>query len=167
MLQPSANWSWYLHPETKILFLELEDMLFSTAYHQRQLLVQSNSRHPFSIDDHHFYSKMEEVLVSLQNLYSDARLTQMALNATAVNKFYRPIMPKSWFFSKHQYSGQNNGLSILENDLNQGLVMIIEKDKNSSLCMLIGKPMQLDEHSQLEEFAVIKVMNEYLLPYLS
>ncbi|MDN4504222.1 cell division protein ZapC [Alteromonadaceae bacterium BrNp21-10] len=167
MLKPTSKWCWFIDPDSQMLSIDLDDMLFTTAYHQRQLLPSAAVRQEFSIEDHGFYSRLGDNLGLLPHQLTDARATQTALNATAIKKFYRPMMPKSWYFSKHDYCGQHHGFSVLENHHGQGQVVIIDKDKISSLCMLMSAGMQLDDKNRLSQFAAIKVMNEYLLPYLT
>ncbi|WP_416304838.1 cell division protein ZapC domain-containing protein [Neptunicella sp. SCSIO 80796] len=166
MLQPSSKWCWYFDSQHQCLALELDEMLFLTPYRQKQLLPAALQRHAFSLDDLAFYSQIAEKLEYFKLQFSPAQATQIAINATAVKQFYRPLMPKSWYFKRQHSMGQNHGFGMLENSLGQGSVVLIEKDKISSLCMLVSNRMQLDQHHNLEQFAVIKVMNDCIFPYL-
>ncbi|WP_438863691.1 cell division protein ZapC domain-containing protein [Neptunicella sp.] len=165
MLQPSIQWCWYFEQQHQCLALELDDMLCLTPYRQKHLLPAAMQRQGFNLEQLDYYTQVAEKLSHFEQQFSAASATQIAIYATAVNSFYRPLMPKSWYFKRQLSVGHHHGLAVLENTLGQGAVLIIDKDKTCSLCMLLSQTMQLDEHHQLGQFSVIKVMNDCLFPY--
>ncbi|MFC6440128.1 cell division protein ZapC domain-containing protein [Bowmanella sp. JS7-9] len=167
MLQPSKDWCWYYDKTQDCLAIELSDeMVFMTPYRAKQLNPDAQDRQGFSLEDMQFYIEVTEKLQVHAGEFSAAQLTQIALNATAVQKFYKPQMPKSWYFNRQSYAGVHAGLALLENIDGQGLVLQVEADQHASLCMLISASMLLDGQKSLKQFEVIKVMHNYLYPYL-
>lgn len=167
MLQPSKDWCWYYDKTQDCLAIALsDDMVFMTPYGERRLIVGAKVEQGFSLEDMQFYIQTAEKLQAHVSEFSPAQLTQIALNATAVNKFYKPQMPKSWFFNRQGYSGVCHGLAILENIDGYGVFLQVDSDEHASLCMLVSPSMQLDQQKQMKQFEVIKVMNDYLYPYL-
>ena len=180
MLQPTNLWQWQYAESGDELRLDLDaTMAFSTAYRKKHLTQEIFRDSQFSVEDAHFYQLICMQFQSL-NLYSDAQIVQIALNATAVKRFFKPTMPKSWYFKENQlmnfnqghiggYGGAGNQVSLgvgksclLYTEDNVGQFLLVECGDSASLCMLLDESLALNESKSLNQFEIIKVMNDRL-----
>lgn len=96
MLQAQRHWQWQISSEQNRLVLDMGEMQFCTPYKLRQLTDEALSEPQFNLLDADFYKQVGEYL-STFNLWSDAQICQIALNATAVKHYLKPVLAKSWF----------------------------------------------------------------------
>jgi cell division protein ZapC len=166
MLQPTDQWQWQYNQVNNQLLLDIDpSMSFTTAYQQKHLTNEIFNDTSFSVDDADYY---QQVIARLQDLtlWSTAQVVQMALNATAANRFYKPTMPKSWFFKTNQvdaHFGPSNiadSTCLLYTDYGYGQFLIVEQGDTASVYMLLDEVLQLNDNKSLNQFEIIKVMND-------
>ena len=96
-IQPNDNWQWHYDAHDDRLMLDLSDrMIFATEYKGRQLVPSSFTTQPFCVDDAALYYQLMDKAAELD--WSVPHQVQLVLNAIAVSRFYKPLMPQSWFF---------------------------------------------------------------------
>ena len=171
MLQPRNSWRWSCCSQANALVLDMDDsMAFVTAYSIKQL-ANADIDQQFNLTDAQLYQQVYSLLreSSLHYASSEARCVQIALNATAVSRFYRPMMPKSWFFDQASEERQiaalpslQPQLCVLINPLQSGVFLQLESNESASICMLVQAEFYLTEHKSMQLFDVIKVMNDRL-----
>lgn len=172
MLQPTNSWQWQYAESEDELRLDLDaTMAFSTAYRKKHLTQEIFRDTQFSIEDAHFYQFMCTQLQDLGH-WSHAQMVQIALNATAVQRFFKPTMPKSWYFKANQMINFNPckrlaSFSVgrpcaLYTEDNVGQFLLVECSDSASLCMLLDESLMLTESKSLNQFDMIKVMNDRL-----
>lgn len=177
MLQPTNLWQWQYAESEDELRLDLDaTMAFSTAYRKKHLTQEIFRDTQFSIEDAHFYQFICAQLQDL-GLWSDAQMVQIAFNATAVQRFFKPTMPKSWYFKANQMinvnsdvhfgSGSSESLAVgkpclLYTEDNVGQFLLVECGETASLCMLLDQSLALTDSKSLNQFDMIKVMNDRL-----
>ncbi|MBU3824508.1 MAG: cell division protein ZapC [Candidatus Oceanisphaera merdipullorum] len=162
LLQPNDQWRWFMG-EDKHLMLDLgEEMLFCSPYVAKHLVCSTSLEQCFSVEDTGLYYRF---LDKLSNWGSSAQRVQAALNGVAVARFYKPLMPQSWFFEPqadyHQPElGELIGLDV-ENE--QLTMMVIETSPSASVCISLAPSRLLSGSKQLNTFSAIKVMNDRLV----
>ncbi|WP_458734993.1 cell division protein ZapC [Zobellella taiwanensis] len=161
LLQPNDQWRWFIGDE-RCLMLDLgDDMLFATPYPHKNLICQAPMSQGFSVEDTGlFYTFLDR----LGCVATPSRRVQAALNGVAVARFYKPLMPQSWFFEQqadyHQPQlGELIGLNAGQRRLT---MMVVETSPSVSLCVSLSADIQLGDSKQLPVFGAIKVMNDRL-----
>lgn len=168
MLQASKQWQWIACPKQNRLLLDLDDnMQLRTPYKLRQLTdcVFSNPR--FSLEDAAFYEQVYNYLDGF-NLYKPAQICQIALNATAVKFHLKPVLAKSWFFQ--EYIGNEPSVEAiikLASKVQIGEFLIVEHCPDASICINLSENFKLDDNLSLEQFEVIRVLNNRVHPLLN
>ena len=162
LLQPNDQWRWFMG-EDKHLMLDLgEEMLFSSPYLEKHLVCSASLEQCFSVEDTGLYYLF---LDQLSNRGSSAQRVQTALNGVAVARFYKPLMPQSWFFEPqadyHQPKlGELIGLDV---EGEQITMMVVEVSPLASVCISLAAARLLSGSKQFNTFAAIKVMNDRLV----
>lgn len=162
LLQPNDQWRWFMG-EDKHLMLDLgAEMLFSSPYLEKHLVCSTSLDQCFSVEDTGLYYRFID---QLGTMGSSAQRVQAALNGVAVARFYKPLMPQSWFFEPqadyHQPElGELIGLDV-ENE--QLTMMVVETSPSASVCISLSAPRLLSDSKQLNTFSAIKVMNDRLV----
>lgn len=161
LLQPNDHWCWFVG-KNRHLMLDLgEEMLFSTPYQQKRLLCADDMHQSFSVEDTGLYYTF---LDKLSCVATPSRRVQAALNGVAVARFYKPLMPQSWFFEPQAdyhkpQLGELIGLECSERHLT---MMVVETSPAASLCISLSADVELNESKTLPVFGAIKVMNDRL-----
>jgi len=93
-------------------------------------------------------------------------ICQIVLNAIAAKAFYKPLMPKSWFFSTAPSvsSALPGKIVKLQSAYHSKHYIVVESNTTASTLLLIESGHQLDEKKSLSQFGLIKVMNDRLIP---
>lgn len=162
LLQPNDQWRWFMG-EDKHLMLDLgEDMLFSTPYLHKHLVCSVSLDHCFSVEDTGIYYRFLDQLTAFG---SSAQRVQAALNGVAVARYYKPLMPQSWFFEPqadyHQPElGELIGLDVGQEQL---IFMVVETSPSASVCISLAPSRLLSNSKQLDTFSAIKVMNDRIV----
>lgn len=162
LLQPNDSWRWFLG-EDRRLMLELgEEMIFATGYLKKHLVCGDHLSMGFSVEDTGLYYIF---LDKLSTLGSAAQRVQMALNGVAVARFYKPLMPQSWFFTPQAdyHQPQLGELIALDGEAGRLLMMVVETSASASVCISLSAPAELNEMKSLPTFGAIKVMNDRLI----
>ncbi|WP_108650578.1 cell division protein ZapC [Dongshaea marina] len=163
LLQPSENWCWNYDRQQERLQLELsEDMIFVSSYSAKELIPAALENQRFSVEDTKSYYQLTEALLPLD--WPVPLKVQLMLNSIAVQRFYKPKMPQSWFFttSKHKFKPSFGQIVRLCSPVDSGFFLVIEAGDCASFCLLIDERMTLNPTKQLNQFSVIKVMNDRL-----
>ncbi len=164
-IQPTDSWQWHYDAQNDRLMLELSDnMLFATEYKGRQLVPNAFTTQPFCVDDAALYYQLMDKAAELQ--WSIPHQVQLVLNAIAVSRFYKPLMPQSWFFNEqHSTIWPINGdLVWMCTSHGRGEFMVIEAGEQASVCLNLTDDLILTTSKQLPRFGVIKVMNNRMVP---
>jgi cell division protein ZapC len=166
MLQPKIDWYWYCDEQYLMLSLN-KNLQFQTAFKISCLLNLPKEKIWFSLLDTERYMKLAEQLQASQLRIGDAELTQVLLNATAALAFHKPVTLRSWYFSEQRNPGSIRQLASLENQDGKGNVLILEQSKEVATCMVISKNLILSSNKHLNQFDLIKVMNNRLVPFIA
>lgn len=166
MLQPTEQWHWQLNADKNQLLLDIDpSMAFSTAYRDKHLTDEISTGCRFNLDDALYYQHMVAQLDD-SGRWSTPEVVQIALNATAARRFYKPLMPKSWFFKTNLMAesfadgGEAQPLCHLYSEVDCALFLIIEAGERASVCMLLDPELMLNESRSMSQFDIIKVMND-------
>jgi len=144
-IQPNDNWQWHYDAQDDRLMLDLSDrMIFATEYKGRQLVPCSFTTQPFCVDDAALYYQLMDKASELD--WSTPHQVQLVLNAIAVSRFYKPLMPQSWFFHEQSTHFMPEMGSLVWMDTPHGRVNLTDE-------------LVLTTSKILPRFAVIKVMN--------
>ncbi|WP_340678109.1 cell division protein ZapC domain-containing protein [Paraglaciecola sp.] len=166
MLQPKADWYWYCDGQHLMLSLG-QNLQFKTAYLPNRLINTPINKQWFNLEDTGHYSNLAEQLEACPLNLSSAELTQILINGVAALAFHKPVTLRSWYFTEQTHFGSNHQLASLENDIGKGEVLILEQDHNVATCMVISKSLSLHSDKQLNQFELIKVMKNRLIPFVS
>ena len=165
-MQPGKDWQWNFCHKKNRLTLDLgADMVFVSAFSERELVADALSVAAFSIEQSHdFYHYVERIE---QQLSVDEQITyHIALNAVTAKRFYKPLMLKSWFFNTATSvsSAQPGNIVQLQTQYESRHYLIVESNTKASTLLLIERSHQLDGTKKLVQFGLIKVMNDRLMP---
>lgn len=164
-IQPTDSWQWHYDAQSDRLMLDLSDnMLFATEYKGRQLVPSSFATQPFCVDDAALYYQLMDKAAELE--WSIPHQVQLVLNAIAVSRFYKPLMPQSWFFGEQHplVIPQNGDLVWMNTSHGNGEFMVIEAGEQASVCLNLTADLVLTTSKTLPRFGVIKVMNNRMKP---
>ncbi|MGY3885821.1 cell division protein ZapC [Aeromonas aquatica] len=159
-IQPNDNWQWHYDAQDDRLMLDLSDrMIFATEYKGRQLVPCSFTTQPFCVDDAALYYQLMDKIAELN--WSTPHQVQLVLNAIAVSRFYKPLMPQSWFFNEQhaQCALETGTLVCMQTAHGKGEFMVIEAGEQASVCLNLTEDLILTTSKILPRFGVIKVMN--------
>ncbi|MBM7454700.1 cell division protein ZapC [Oceanisphaera litoralis] len=162
LLQPNDGWRWFMG-EDRHLMLDLGvEMQFSTPYIKKQLVCSDNMEQCFSVEDTGLYYRFLDQLSSIR---APAQRVQAALNGIAIARFYKPLMPQSWFFEPQaDYHQPDLGeLIALDIQTEQLTMMVVETSPSATVCMSLSAGQLLAETKQLPTFGAIKVMNDRII----
>ena len=167
MLQPSNQWRWQFNQTDNQLLLDIDSsMAFATAYKQKHLTNEIFNDTSFNLDDANYYQNISSELQDM-SYWSTPEVVQIALNATAAQRYYKPTMPKSWFFKTNQIdihlnpqSQQSQTTCLLYTEHGYGRFLVVERSDCASVCMLLDESLSLTQTKELNQFDIIKVMND-------
>ncbi|NRA62233.1 MAG: cell division protein ZapC [Psychrobium sp.] len=166
LIKPNTDWQWkFCHQRNRLTLDMGSSMEFVTAFKRNELINDALLEQVFCIENSEdFYLYVEKLEAQLE-LPSDY-LMQIALNALSAKVFYKPMMPKSWFFSTAQTvsSAQAGNVVKLQSNHEQRHYLVIESNTKASTLLLIERSHQLDNVKSLAQFGLIKVMNDRLIP---
>lgn len=162
MLQPNEQWIWELNEAGQLTLHLDDDMLFQTPYRKRFVseVIQQQAM-PFSLEDAGFYEQFMDALNNFSH-WSLAEKVQVALNASAVIGFYKPVMPKSWFY--HQNPAPTfdtlplSSVVKLHTKTESGNCIVIDDTDDVVTTLLLDEKLVIDDHNEVKKFEVIKVM---------
>ena len=169
MLNPDNSWYWRFDIKRNMLMLELgNELLFCVSIPTKKLVEEARStlKQVFTVTDVAAYQAFKEGMDALT--LSDARKSELALNAVATYRFQKPMMTKSWFFTPQVGADPHWGeVVMLQTDHGRARFIVVENDGNSSLCMLADvTPIALDNNKVMNFSDTIRVMNNRMTSYL-
>lgn len=167
MLQASMEWHWYVNTQYNRLMLDMgPDMQLCTPFKPRQLNQIALDGANFSCNDAQFYEQVCQYLKSFA-IWRDQEICQIALNATAAKFYLNPMLAKSWFFIQNT-TGQavTEAVITLQSKIQRGQFLIVDCEHESALCMCLENNYQLDENIALNQFEVIRVLLDRVMPLL-
>jgi len=166
LIKPGKDWQWIFCPDKDRLTLDLgADMVFVSAFSARSLVAGARKPQIFSIEQSQsFYHYIEQIDQQL-SLPEDV-VNHIALNAIAAKDFYKALTPKSWFFNTATSvsSAQTGKIVLLQSQHETRHYLIVESNTKASTLLLIERCHQLSEGKSLDQFGLIKVMNDRLMP---
>ena len=166
MLKSNDSWSWYFDNDHQALLLDLgQDLLFKVAISPKQLIntCMSGNSQVFTVDDATQYRFFLECLSDIE--MPSSRKMELVLNATAICRFQKPLMPKSWFFQSLDSTyiptvGECILLSTSQDDL-QHPFFVVESNETASLVLSMSiDPFFLSNEKPFVFCQTIKVMND-------
>ncbi|ALP39723.1 cell division protein ZapC [Aeromonas schubertii] len=159
IIAPNDHWHWRYDHQADRLMLDLsEQMLFATEYCGKQLVPAAFTHAPFCVDDAALYYQLMERTQDLA--WSVPHQVQLVLNAIAVTRFYKPLMPQSWFFAEQEGVMVEAGLLVeMVTPHGRGEFLVIEAGEQASVCLCLSDDLVLTTSKSLPRFGVIKVMN--------
>lgn len=166
LIKPNKDWKWNFCQRQNRLTLEMgEDMVFVSAFEKRHLVSDAFVSESISVEQTEdfalFYEKLDQQLpVPSDFIY------QIALNCLVAKCFYKPLMPKSWFFNTAPTLSSALLAKVvkLESATEERHYVVVESNANASTLMLIEKSHGLNDVKTLNQFDLIKVMNDRLIP---
>lgn len=165
MLKPSTIQHWCYDDVNAALLMVVDDGPEIQVKLQPKFLVDcARQNNEFNIDDATMlttFSQQTELLDLSSELQQD-----LVINCVAARRFFKPVQPKSWFFTPQTNTPiqpQEGEIFEIRNDLNQGLVIVVEAGECASLCVQVNvEPFYLSERKQLEFGQAIKIMHDRL-----
>ncbi|WP_199611584.1 cell division protein ZapC domain-containing protein [Flocculibacter collagenilyticus] len=157
-MNPTNQWRWQLCKHSSSLILDMSDeMAFLTPYQSCQLTNEIHVDDSFNVEDANYFTYLQDTLLNL-NLWSRAFCTQTALNATAVKRFYKPVMPKSWHFKVNNQQRRAIPLLVaLYSDFAFSTCIVLEASTNFVMLLIVEDQFQVSDTKSLKQFDVIKV----------
>jgi len=142
-----------------------DGMVFVSAFNKAQLVNDAFTAAQFSIEQNQDFTSFMEKLDGQLPLPDDF-ICQIVLNAVAAKSYYKPLMPKSWFFdTAHSVSSAQTGNIVkLQSGLEARHYVVVESCTNASTLLLIERSHQFNDTKSLNQFGLIKVMNDRLIP---
>ena len=166
LIKPNKDWQWNFCHDKNRLLMELGDgMVFVSAFKKSELVNDAFSDKRFSIEQNEDFTLLMEKLDGQLPLPEDF-IYQIVLNAVAAKSFYKPLMPKSWFFATAPSvsSAQVGNIVKLQSATQTRHYLVVESNTTASTLLLIEREHQLDDTKSLAQFSLIKVMNDRLIP---
>ncbi len=169
MIQPDDNWYWYFDPEYDRVMLVLSSQVVFRSRFSSKLLA--NNPFPptnFTVDDVRLFHLFNECCCSLP-LNATLR-AELVLNGIAAQRFLKPLLPKSWYFTPQRNTlslqqGQIIAVNKLDNNENI-FFMVVDVGESASSCVLAQPSCDLSgKRMMLGEF--LKVMNDRFIRVVS
>ncbi|MBO1519477.1 cell division protein ZapC [Oceanisphaera pacifica] len=162
LLQPNDQWRWFVGEDSHLMLELGDDMLFCTPYLKKHLVRAEQLDQCFSVEDTGLYYNFIDKLSSFG---SSAQRVQAALNGVAVARFYKPLMPQSWFFEPQADYHQPELGELITLDITTELLtlMVVETSPSASVCISLSNEKLLSNSKQLITFGAIKVMNDRII----
>lgn len=165
-IKPTKDWKWNFCQQQNRLTLDMgEGMLFVSAFEKRHLVNDAFNNDLMSVEQGEEFTLFFEKLDAQLPVPSDF-VYQITLNCLVAKNFYKPLMPKSWFFAMAPTlsSALVGNVVKLQSNLEARHYVIVESNSNASTLLLIEKSHVLNDVKSLTQFDLIKVMNDRLIP---
>ncbi len=163
MLQPSAEWTWYINQEQACLSLDMGELSFCAAMKMRQLDNVKMKHRAFNLDDSSLYFKYYQAAADELYLADHAAL-EIALNALAIARFCKMDAAKSWLVNKSwgKLPPKYANFAYVKSKTERGLFLIVQADTRMSIIMLLNSQMTLNSGKILYQFESLRVANDRL-----
>ncbi|MCU4676176.1 cell division protein ZapC [Catenovulum sp. 2E275] len=168
MLQAKADWYWWFDEQSQTLRLNMTEFVFVSACKAKKLIPDAKQTRPFSIEDNQTYCEFYNTITEQLNI-SEAGAVQIALNALAQHHFVLDEQPKSWYFLPQRHPRQDlfEQVVLIQSQFESGTFFILEECQDCAKVMLLSQSLQLTESKSLQQFDVIKVMNNRISSLIS
>lgn len=164
MLTANGNWQWFWEQDSQKLAIKLDDEHnLVTAYGAKVMQYPLTTPLLFNTRHMELYSKMEELVDDLPLDLSVLQRTQIAINGTAALAFHKSTPIKSWYFTP-QANDTFSSIATLETESDCALVMVLEHTESFSTCMILSEYIEVTDSKRLNQFDVVKVNCDRLLP---
>lgn len=162
ILKPDDNWLWKMDNKSSQLTLELgEEFVFQPNLSRKKMVPFYQTALPFSVDDAAIYYQLLDQLS--HHDIANAVKVYWILNAITAIRFHKPMMPQSWFFKTQTQFYQPSQGELVGLTCNAGHTaryLVLESNSQITLCMLVEQQHEFSQHKTLQQFDVIKVMND-------
>lgn len=160
------DWLWRYNADSEQIEILMDGGLVQALeYRKKHLRPDMPAECSFSMEDATFFASVMEYQEQY-GLYSGTEQLLIALHATAMQRFGKPLMPQSWHFQtgivepwpkEHRFCTLNSGFA-------KGNFLIIESDdERTALCMLIDQSFEVATTKVMRRFEVIRVLQDRLL----
>lgn len=169
MIKPDDGWYWYFDPKYDRMMLVISSqMVFRSRFSSKLLASDAFQTLNFTVDDIRLFHLFDEQSCLLP--LSDNQRAELVLNGLAAQRFLKPVLPKSWYFTLQPskielQQGEIVAVNVIDSDENI-IFMVIDVGETASLCVLAqsvcnfaGKNMLLGE--------ALKVMNDRFISVVS
>ncbi|QUM80874.1 cell division protein ZapC [Moritella sp. 5] len=161
LLEPSNKWYWQYDCASQFIVIQLSDGLAMSCHlDKRNMNSLCKGRINFCAEDSSYYYYFLESLKDLA--LSVPEKVQIALNGVTNLRFHKVKMPQSWFFEYNYSDDKFSTGDVITLSLRGDNVqfVILEADDRVSTCMLLESSVQLSDSKTLNQFDVIRVMND-------
>lgn len=167
-MHASQNWRWVFDPRDSQLRILLDNQQEHLCPYKNSRLVPIGPLNTsFSVADAEAFEQFSEALQS-SHTFADEVILAASLNYLIMTHFGRPQMPQSWYFQQQnqplRYIAEVGSLIGLNSGLDSATFAIVSQYDDVSECMLLDQKMSLSEIKTLQQFDVIKVLNNRLQP---
>lgn len=165
-IKPNKDWKWnFCHKQNKLTLDMGDGMLFVSAFEKRHLVNDAFANEYMSIEQGEDFTTFFEKLDGQLPVPTDF-IYQITLNCVTAKNFYKPLMPKSWFFeaASSVSSAIVGNVVKLQSTCETRHYVVVESNPNASTLLLIEKSHTLNDVKCLNQFELIKVMNDRLVP---
>lgn len=161
------NWQFNLK-QNRLEVFSGDAFCYATGLRQSQLSGDALQRQPFGIDDLDFLHASYELLTEQCGMDESNGMLH-AMNAVSARRFFKPIMPQSWYFLPSSARLTLSELILVELDTpeDSGLFLILDQDDSAALVMLVSESLTLTEHKTMTRGSVIRVMEDRIARYAS
>ena len=162
-----TDWCWcFNHTSNSLELLQSNFKTIDSQLSARQLIPDALSGDKFDLEDANSYQAFYEQAADYLDL-PPAELEWLVCRATAAKRFFKPTMPKSWFFLPSSAHMTLDEAYVVEMDTASGVgqFLILEVGEKASLFMLFSEQLTLSEGSDMKRGELIKVMNDRVARY--
>jgi len=166
LIKPNKDWKWnFCHNQNRLTLEMGEGMIFVSAFSKRHLVNDAFNNEYLSIEQGEDFTLFFEKLDAQLPVPSDF-IYQITLNCLVAKNFYKPLMPKSWFFATAPAlsSALLGNVVKLQSATECRHYVVVESNTNASTLLLIEKSHVLNDVKSMAQFELIKVMNDRLIP---
>ncbi|MCM2681163.1 cell division protein ZapC domain-containing protein [Echinimonas agarilytica] len=163
------DWHWQYNEVTNTLEVCSDvDSCYSTGLRKAQLCGDAMRKQSLAIEDLSFLHSTYEILTEQCGL-DDTIAMNHAMSAVSARKFFKPVLPQSWFFLPSSANLTLTELMVVELDTPEqtGLFITVASDESTSLIMLISEKLCLTEHKNMVQGSMLRVMNDRIARYAS
>lgn len=162
------DWRWNFDEASSKLSLMFDaQVCLDLSYSETELVSDAFAEQAFTLEDAAFMQQVLE-LFQEQYLYDEQSSWLLAVHATAARRFYKPMMPKSWFFLPGASMSLHSPV-LVELDTQEGetgTFLVFELGESASSCMLVSESLNLSDSRTMQRFEIIKVMNNRIARFL-
>ncbi|WJG07649.1 cell division protein ZapC domain-containing protein [Aliiglaciecola sp. LCG003] len=167
MLLPSGKWKWFIDQASSSLLVELDaGLTFQTAYQVSQLKVSPDGLF-FDIEHSDYFIQCIDALDESGVPFDDSIKMQIAINASAARCFHKPVLNKSWLYTKQNLCliDDQQQLAWISHNQETYLVMTLERKGDTVLCMNLSEQFVTSDHKIHPQFSLLSVLSDRLLAF--